>query len=48
MLTEMKWFINLLIKLMILEILKQYVLMVMILETILFLSFFEKNKTAGS
>ena len=35
MLTEIKWFINELVKLMILGILKQYVLMVMILEKIL-------------
>ena len=35
MLTEIKWFMNQLIELMILEVLKQYVLMVMILETML-------------
>ena len=35
MLTEIKWFINQLIKIMILETLKQYVLIVMILETML-------------
>ena len=35
MLTEMKWFMNQLVELMILEVLKQYVLMVMILETML-------------
>ena len=35
MLTEIKWFKNQLVKLMILEILKEYVLMVMILETML-------------
>ena len=35
MLTEIKWFINQLIEIRILEVLKQYVLMVMILETIL-------------
>ena len=34
MLTEIKWFMNQLIELMILEVLKQYVLMVMILQTI--------------
>ena len=35
MLTEIKWFMNQLVELMILEVLKQYVLMVMILETML-------------
>ena len=35
MLTEIKLFINQLVEFMILEVLKQYVLMVMILETML-------------
>ena len=35
MLTEIKWFMKELVEIMILEVLKQYVLMVMILETML-------------